>query len=113
MSDDAVSWIPEFELLPIDHAFLNQAPYAYVEAVTHEIRQMWPSIPRFLKYGFGYALKTGRNVVSWCTSEYLSRNRCGFGIETVKTYRNRSFDVMITIVASRELLCVKTIFKND
>jgi RimJ/RimL family protein N-acetyltransferase len=88
--------IPEdFELQPIDDPFLNQTPYANVEAVTREIRQMWPSIPRFLQYGFGYALVHDGQVASWCTSEYLSQSQCGLGIETVKAYRNRGLATLV------------------
>lgn len=59
---------------------------------------MWPSITRFLQHGLGYTLVTSGNVVSWCTSEYLSRGQRSIGIETDKAYRNMWLAVCKRIV---------------
>lgn len=86
-----------FKLLPIDRNVLYPSQYENAEAVNHEIRNMWPSIPRFLEYGFGYVLITHKTIVSWCTSEYVSRYKCGIGIETLREYQNRG---LATLLAS-------------
>ena len=52
---------------------------------------------RFFKFGFGFSLVTKRRIVSWCTAEYVSRGKCGIGIETIPEYQNRGF---ATITAS-------------
>jgi RimJ/RimL family protein N-acetyltransferase len=58
---------------------------------------MWTSITRFMKCGFGFNLATGNKVVSWCTSEYMSKDKCGIGIATLREYQNRG---LATITAS-------------
>lgn len=86
-----------FELKLIDEDFLFNSRYENIEFVKSEVRQMWPSINRFMKYGFGFSLVTSGKVVSWCTSEYMSKDRCGIGIETLREYQNRG---LATIAAS-------------
>ena len=56
---------------------------------------MWPSIERFVK--FGISLVTEGRIVCWCTSEYVSKGKCGIGIETLQEHRRRG---LATIAAS-------------
>ncbi len=86
-----------FELKLIDEDFLSNSNYENIEVVKRGIHQMWTSIKRFMKHGFGFSLIKGCKIVSWCTSEYMSKDRCGIGIETLRQYQNRG---LATIVAS-------------
>ncbi len=86
-----------FELELIDEDFLFDSGYENIEFVKSEVRQMWPSINRFIECGFGFSLVTSGKVVSWCTSEYMSKDKCGIGIETLGEYQNRG---LATIAAS-------------
>lgn len=86
-----------FKLELIDEDFLLNSRYDNIGFVMREIRQMWPSIDRFINRGFGFSLVTSSKVVSWCTSEYMSKHRCGIGIETLQEHQNRG---LATIAAS-------------
>ena len=88
---------PSFELELIDEDFLFHSKYENIEFVKSEVRQMWTSINRFIEYGFGFSLVTSDEIVSWCTSEYMSKDKCGMGIETLREYQNRG---LATIAAS-------------
>jgi GNAT superfamily N-acetyltransferase len=86
-----------FILEKIDEGFINDPDYVNKEFVLGEIRQMWPSIDRFVKFGFGFSIVTEGRVVCWCTSEYVSKGKCGIGIETLQEYQRRG---LATITAS-------------
>jgi len=93
-----------FRLEQIDEEFLYSSDYVNKEFVLGEIRQMWPSIDRFVKFGFGFSLLTEECVVCWCTSEYVSKGKCGIGIETLQEYQRRG---LATIAASAFVeLCI-------
>jgi RimJ/RimL family protein N-acetyltransferase len=53
-----------------------------------EIQQIWPTVDRFVKFGFGFSLVTDKQAVCWCTAEYMSKHKCGIGIETIRDYQN-------------------------
>lgn len=76
-------------LKQIDEHFLYKAQYENTEFVLDEIQQMWPTIDRFINFGFGFSFVTGRQMVCWCTAEYMSKDKCGIGIETVHDYQNK------------------------
>ena len=88
---------PGFTLERIDERFLYSPRYKNVEFVVREILQMWPSIDRFLTHGFGFSFVTKDQVAGFCTSEYVSKDKCGIGIETLQEYRNKG---LATIAAS-------------
>jgi RimJ/RimL family protein N-acetyltransferase len=75
--------------MPIDRAFLAAEQLQHIERVRAEIRWMWRSEERFCEYGLGYAAVVQDQVVCWCTAEYLSAERCGIGIETIRAYERR------------------------
>lgn len=86
-----------FTLERIDENFLYSPRYKNVEFVVREILQMWPSIDRFITFGFGFSLVTKDRVACFCTSEYVSKDKCGIGIETLQEYRNKG---LATVAAS-------------
>jgi RimJ/RimL family protein N-acetyltransferase len=75
--------------VPIDQSLLYKEKPENWEAVLREIIWMWPSIDRYFQHGFGRAAVLNGRIVCWCTSEYLSRDSCGIGIETVPEMRNK------------------------
>ncbi len=84
------SKIPKgFRLERIDEKFLYGTQLKNKKFVLGEVRQMWPTVDRFVKFGFGSAIVTAEQVACWCTAEYVSRGKCGIGIETVREYQNR------------------------
>ncbi len=84
------------ELRQIDVELLESG-LAHVDSVKDDILGGWPSLDTFLERGFGITLLVESSVVSWCTAEYVSEDKCGMGIETIKEYEGRGF---ATIVAS-------------
>ncbi len=98
VEQDWRSRIPEgLRFRQIDEHFLHEEPYENREFVLDEVQQMWPTVDRFVKFGFGFSLVTEEQVVCWCTSEYMSKYKCGIGIETMHDYQNRG---LATSVAS-------------
>ena len=77
-----------FALRQIDQQLLD-SKVGHLDLVFEEILGGWLSIDTFLERGFGFAMLHGTSVVCWCTSEYVSEERCGMGIETVEDYQGR------------------------
>lgn len=73
----------------VDRAFFDQSSYTNLALVTREVQQMWPCRDRFLTAGYGVAVVTGARVVSLCTTEYVSHDRCGLGVQTIPAARNQ------------------------
>ncbi len=80
----------------IDESLLRKA-LVNTDAVTEEIESMWNSVNDFFKKGFGFCSVYNNEIVCWCTAEYVSKNKCGIGIETVEEYENQGF---ATVTAS-------------
>ena len=78
---------PGFCISPIDRSLLNRIDLANLDSVVDEIEGEWKSIDNFLKKAGGFCVLKGEKVVCWCTIEYLSAAKCGFGIETVEEYQ--------------------------
>jgi len=85
--------IPDgFAMKRIDARFLNESSLKNRNFVVDEISSSWDSIDDYLKRGFGFALMHGgEEVACWCTAEYVSKNKCGIGIETLQKYQRREF----------------------
>ena len=79
----------KYALIDID--FLEQDHYQNVQQVKSEVAWMWSSPEKFAEHGFGYAALLGESIVCWCTAEYVSRQKCGIGIETIRTQQNKGF----------------------
>jgi RimJ/RimL family protein N-acetyltransferase len=78
--------LPEVSIVPITHDLLAQSDLAGSGDVRAEIRWMWPSEDRFFTDGFGTLAITDRQIICWCTSEYVSPRLCGIGIATLPPY---------------------------
>ncbi len=77
----------------INRQLLERDDLKNVESITEEIHGMWISIDAFLENGFGFCtVKEDKEVICWCTAEYVSRGKCGVGIETIeRESRNKGF----------------------
>lgn len=73
----------------IDQPLLADDKLGNIAHVRGEIQWMWPSLGRFFEQGLGCTAIVERQVVCWCTAEYLSADRCGIGIETVEAYQGQ------------------------
>lgn len=81
---------------PIDEKLLKQTGLENITNVVSEIESCWNSIDDFLRDGFGFCLIYNKVITCWCTAEYVSRGKCGIGIETIKEYRGRGFARLTT-----------------
>ncbi|MFX1513825.1 MAG: GNAT family N-acetyltransferase [Promethearchaeota archaeon] len=82
-----------YHIKQIDEKLLARTYLKNVHSVIEEINSMWRSLNDFLKYGFGFCMiKEEKEVISWCTSEYVSEGKCGIGIATIeREYKNKGF----------------------
>jgi GNAT superfamily N-acetyltransferase len=74
---------------PIDADFLEEGQFENNHYVKSEIEWMWPSLERFLEKGFGTAAVIDASIICWCTAEYVSKSKCGIGIEVIDEFQNK------------------------
>ena len=74
---------------PIDANFLEEDRFENNHYVKSEIEWMWPSLERFLEKGFGTAAVIDASIICWCTAEYVSKTKCGIGIEVIDEFQNK------------------------
>lgn len=74
---------------PIEAGILEEGRFENSHHVRSEIEWMWPSLERFLEKGFGTAAVIGARIIGWCTAEYVSRSKCGIGIEVMDDFQNK------------------------
>ena len=74
---------------PIDADFLEEGRFENSQDVKSEIEWMWPSLERFLEKGFGTAAVIDASIICWCTAEYVSKSKCGIGIEVIDEFQNK------------------------
>jgi GNAT superfamily N-acetyltransferase len=74
---------------PIDADILEEGRFENNHYVKSEIGWMWPSLERFLEKGFGTAAVIDTRIICWCTAEYVSKSRCGIGIEVIDEFQNK------------------------
>jgi predicted acetyltransferase len=74
---------------PVDADFLEKGQFENNHYVKAEVEWMWPSLERFREKGFGIAAVVGARIVCWCTAEYVSKSKCGIGIEVIDEFQNK------------------------
>lgn len=74
---------------PIDADLLEEGRFENNHYVRSEIEWMWPSLERFRKKGFGIAAVIDARIICWCTAEYVSKSKCGIGIEAIDEFQNK------------------------
>ena len=74
---------------PINADFLEEGRFENNHYVKSEIEWMWPSLERFLEKGFGTAAVIDASIICWCTAEYVSKSKCGIGIEVIDEFQNK------------------------
>jgi len=77
----------QYHLINAD--FLEEGQFENNQDVKSEIEWMWPSLERFRENGFGTATVIDASIVCWCTAEYVSKNKCGIGIEVIDEFQNK------------------------
>ncbi len=93
---------PGVEVVPITRDLLEAVHPAGVDEVLDEISQMWPSTEAFLQRGFGTAAIAAGAVACWCTTEYMSGDRCGIGIATAEAWRRMGVGAATAAACVRE-----------
>jgi RimJ/RimL family protein N-acetyltransferase len=78
-------------IVSIDRHLLESSSIEGVRPVRQEIEWMWPFLERYYENGFGFATITDDRIACWCTSEYVSQDTCGIGIETAEEFRRRGY----------------------
>ena len=73
----------------IDADFLEEGRFENNHYVKSEIEWMWPSLKRFLGKGFGTVAVIDARIICWCTAEYVSKSKCGIGIESIDEFQNK------------------------
>ena len=73
----------------IDADFLEEGRFENIQDVKSEIEWMWPSLERFLEKGFGTAAVLDASIICWCMAEYVSKSKCGMGIEVIDEFQNK------------------------
>lgn len=73
----------------INADFLDEGRFENNREVKYEIEWMWPSLERFWENGFGTAAVIDANIICWCTAEYVSKSKCGVGIEVIDEFQNK------------------------
>ena len=86
---DTIAVPAGFTLQAIDAPLLARDDLIHIQALRQEISSCWPTLDRFLSYGFGFCLLREAELVCWCTAEYMSAGQCGVGIETVEAYQGQ------------------------
>lgn len=69
--------------------FLEEGRFENNHYVKSEIEWMWPSLERFLEKGFGTVAVIDTRIICWCTAEYVSKSKCGIGIEVIDEFQNK------------------------
>lgn len=80
---------PGFQVQRIDRALLAQRSLKNVHWLVEEIESCWPSLDLFLEKAFGFYACTTDAVTGWCTGEYVSAQKIGIGIATMKACQKR------------------------
>ncbi len=91
VAPDVADWpSPEgVQIAPIDQSFLQRIDLAGIEDIREEVAVMWRLPELFIQYGLGFAALFGSRMICWCTSEYMSADRCGIGIATNPAFERR------------------------
>jgi RimJ/RimL family protein N-acetyltransferase len=76
-------------IAPIERSLLAAGDLANCAEVRSEIAWMWPSEEAFYDQGFGMLALLDRQVICWCTAEYVGPTHCGIGITTMPGYERR------------------------
>ncbi len=97
--------IPEgYSVEPVDLSFLDRKHLKNFEWLRNEIEECWtPLEENLIEIRGFYLLKDNKEIVSWCTTEYLTlENDIEVGVATREEYRGKGF---ATIVGSATAEC--------
>lgn len=89
------SGIQDIELTEI-HSSLFTSDKKNVELVADEVSGEWGSVEGFLTNGFGICAMNDKEVIGWCTAEFMSANACGIGIEVIEGQQRQGIATSMT-----------------
>lgn len=90
----------------INNEVIQNVSLGNLNCVIDEITGMWGSVNNFLNNGFGYCAIMNNNIISWCTAEYISKNSCGIGIETIEEHERKGVATSIANAFLKECLAL-------
>ncbi len=82
------------EIKPINQELLDSS-LENLEFLTEEIEGMWGAVDGFIQNGFGYCAVNGKQLISCCTAELVSKNHCGIGISTIETEQKKGVGTVL------------------
>lgn len=91
-------FIPEgFSLEPVDFSLLERKHLKNYDWLLEEIEENWKPFEKGLQENRGfYLVKEDKEIVSWCTTEYLTdENEIEVGIATKEEYQKRGFALLV------------------
>lgn len=88
--------IEGLRVVEIDKKLLKNTELKNIDNVLSELKWMWSSLDKYYENGFGKAAIVCDEIVCWCTAEYVSKDMCGIGIETVREYRQKGIGTTTT-----------------
>jgi len=86
---------PGAHMLPIDRALLDDDGLENVGSVQGWVLSFWPSYAAFVETGFGFALRVGDTIASWCLTVYASGDRRELGLATTPVHRGHGFATLV------------------
>lgn len=95
---------PGYAMHPIDRALLADTTLGNLPDLVGEIEQCWRSQGRFLSHGFGCCLVGDGEIICRCTAEYVSAGKCGIGVATAESCRQRGFATLTASAFIEECL---------
>lgn len=88
----------------IDNEVVKNTSLGNLNCLIEEVMGMWGTVDNFIENGFGYCAVMDGNIISWCTAEYISKNYCGIGIETIEEYESKGIATIISNEFLKECL---------
>ncbi len=93
LKDTLPDWLTavpsELSMVPVDRALIEDVRLDNLEDLLEELQSERESADEFLEKSFGLCLRSEREIVTWCLSEYNVGTRCEVGIATHPDYRRR------------------------
>jgi RimJ/RimL family protein N-acetyltransferase len=80
----------------LDTALLASQGDRLPQNIADTIRIGWQNEANFLAHGFGFAVRCGDELVSWCLADVTMGDACEIGIETAVPHRHRGLAAAVT-----------------
>lgn len=88
-----------FDLVRVDERFLRREDVANIEPIRRRARSNFGSSERFLEKGFAFCVVHENAIVSDCSADNVSGQRCEVGVHTAEGYRRRGLATYVAAAA--------------